>query len=103
MDKKFYAILVVLIIIGAFYWYMYRPSEISQSCEKNAEVLVLSDGSSVQITNSNLVNFKYQECLRQNGIINTNVSSQYTPSQDTIPSSSMFPTATYSPTIQPAP
>jgi uncharacterized protein (UPF0333 family) len=90
MNKNLLAILIFLIIVGAFCWYVYRPSQISESCEKSAEVVVMSDGSTQQITNSNLVNFRYQECLRQNGIINTNVTSNYTPSQDTI-------------TIQPAP
>lgn len=75
---------IIIVIIGAFYWYEYRPSEISKSCQNSAEILSFDDGSTQKIVNSNLVNFRYQECLRKNGIVNTGVTSNYEPSVYTV-------------------
>ena len=44
----------LVIILGAFYWYEYRPSEIREKCNK----------SSISVISEKI----YQSCLRDHGL-----------------------------------
>ena len=51
---------VLVIILGGFYWYEYRPSEIRKSCERSARVTESWGDVSYEIA--------YQGCLRYKGL-----------------------------------
>ena len=78
------SILLVLLLIGWFYWYQWRPSQIIATCEKEAIAMtgadirnlsdynmqngVISNTTAGDETYNNYYNLRYQQCLRSKGL-----------------------------------
>ena len=64
-DWKF-IILLVLVIVGAFYWYEYRPAHVYKECTKK-EINLFQDKSYLD---EKALNFFYSICVKGRGIKN---------------------------------
>ena len=78
------SLVLVLLLIGWFYWYQYRPSQIFKICEKqaidwtsvdirnlsdlNIQNGIISDTKTGDQQYNNYYNLRYQQCLRENGL-----------------------------------
>jgi len=58
-EYKGIIIVVLVIILGAFYWYSYRPTQIRKECAK-----YLTGFGAVGFSGEN----KYDKCLLENGL-----------------------------------
>lgn len=71
--KNKWFILIILLVIGGFYWFQIRPNQIKIKCEQKARILVgdiMKENNSF-ITNSNFtqrVDEFYKLCLHGNGL-----------------------------------
>ncbi|MCX6723414.1 MAG: hypothetical protein NT094_05135 [Candidatus Staskawiczbacteria bacterium] len=78
------SIILVLVLIGWFYWYQWRPSQIIKACEKEAIDLtsvdirnlsdlniqngIISDTKTGDRQYNNYYNLRYQQCLKSKGL-----------------------------------
>jgi len=71
MDKKFTTItaLVLVVVVGLFYWFAYRPSEIKKACYREARTVVdaISIDSNKEKYMDNYNNL-YKLCVEKAGL-----------------------------------
>lgn len=83
-NQKFISIVAILLFVGWFYWYQWRPSHIIEACNKEAVDMALVDLRNLSDTNiqngvtadtktadsqyEGYYNLRYQRCLRENGL-----------------------------------
>lgn len=60
-------ILIILLVLGAFYWFQYRPSEIRKECAKYAKD-TKAEGIKGIDNYIKLQDFLYKDCLKAKGI-----------------------------------
>ena len=88
--SKIWAVAIIVIVVlilasGWFYWFEWRPSQITQSCEKQTESLSLNylkiasdmnvqlgtipDSQTADKQYNDFYAIEYQKCLRKSGLI----------------------------------
>lgn len=66
IKENWFRIIIFLIIISAFIWFEWRPSQIKQHCTEQTEVC---SGNSYSNKNyKDCVKFIYEICLTRNGL-----------------------------------
>ena len=71
--KNRFKILIIAIVISAFYWYEWRPSIIKQNCSNNARENAIEKRNRNEYTKEELFykddyDFYYKMCLGQKGL-----------------------------------
>lgn len=64
-------ILILFLVVGAFYWWQYRPAQIRKECSsKYSDTIRVTkpDNRSIWGTGSETSTNQYQNCLHQNGL-----------------------------------
>ncbi|MCK4797620.1 MAG: hypothetical protein KAT05_09575 [Spirochaetes bacterium] len=66
IKENWFKIVVLLILVGLFYWYEYRPSEIKKQCNKESveKAKNIEDGNQA----IKIYDARYKSCLRENGL-----------------------------------
>jgi preprotein translocase subunit YajC len=62
--KNYKIILLILCLVGIFYWFQIRPASIRTKCEARVHDAI-SQNSGLTMTQAN---FSYDACLHENGI-----------------------------------
>jgi len=61
-------ILILIIILGAFYWYELRPRNIIRECNENIYKLMIENDKSNSEVNRNFYDFNYKVCTRKHNL-----------------------------------
>ncbi len=73
-SKIIKSILIALIVFGLFYWFQIRPSRIFSRCDESAKISAIKfykEENPWENEGRYLISnyeFKYKQCLRENGI-----------------------------------
>ncbi len=63
-EKIIITSVIVLLFIGLFYWYEYRPSKIRKECITKAET-----HTGNMLPSKTVVDANYSNCLKSNGLL----------------------------------
>jgi uncharacterized protein YxeA len=61
-------ILLILILVGVFYWYEWRPSQIRKNCYNSAVENPIRNPNATESERRSELNFIYQNCLKMEGL-----------------------------------
>lgn len=66
IKENWFKIIILLVLVGLFYWYEWRPSEIKKDCNKEAveKARSVEDGNQAM----KIYDARYKSCLRENGL-----------------------------------
>ena len=65
IEENWFKIIILLVIVGLFYWYEWRPNQIIKQCNYEAveKAKSIKDGNQA----IKIYDARYQSCLRENG------------------------------------
>lgn len=66
LKNKRSLIVIILILVGLFYWFQIRPAKIRKFC--GTEPVLLYNKNETSMTYQEFYNFDYQKCLNQHGL-----------------------------------
>lgn len=69
-------VIVILIAVGWFYWFQWKPSQITKNCHIKAQNQAVDDYTQIRWENFQEKNYKandydrrYKDCMRANGFM----------------------------------
>ncbi|MCK5084498.1 MAG: hypothetical protein KAQ64_02495 [Candidatus Pacebacteria bacterium] len=64
IKENWFKIVVLLVLLGLFYWYEWRPNKIIKQCSLNA----LDRAKIIKNSDREDYEYFYRKCLRENGL-----------------------------------